>query len=87
MVSSKAKMTSSGGLDIRQVKDLPLITPLKTKQVNSKLIAARDFPLYLSHPRENKGTLFFLESTKCKTIITVRTIKSINQSTERLLLN
>ena len=39
----------------------------------------RNFPLHWSHPRESNGTLFFLESTQCKTIITVRTIKSINQ--------
>ena len=70
-VSSKAKMTSSGGLDICQVKDLPLITPLETKQVNSKLIAAcqtltisRDSYGYLEHPviklLDKRIKLFFL---------------------------
>ena len=61
-VSSRAKMTSLGGLDIgewqvRPVKDFPLITPLETQQVNSKLIAAcqtwtisRDSYCYLEHP-------------------------------------
>ena len=39
-VSSKAKMTSLGGLDtgerqIFSLKDLPLITPLEPQQVNS----------------------------------------------------
>jgi len=61
-VSSKAMMASLGGLDTGEwqdflVKDLPLITPLEPKQVNSKLIAAcqtltisRDSYGYLEHP-------------------------------------
>ena len=55
-------MTSLGGLDTGErqvfpVKDLPLITPLEAKQVNSKLIAAcqtltisRDSHGYSEHP-------------------------------------
>ena len=74
-VSSKAKMTSLGGLDtgewqVFSVKDLPLITPLEPQQVNSKLIAAcqtltisRDSYGYLEHPviklLDKRNKLFF----------------------------
>ena len=127
--SERAKMGRLAGLDTGEahlpVKDLSMITPLETRQVNSKLIKLqlarltilrypglsspsleqsspsvlnigknihlsfllistlifkhplppppeknKNFPVHWSHPRESHGTLFFLESTQYKTIIT-----------------
>ena len=138
VLSERAKMGRLAGLDTGEahlpVKDLPMITPLETRQVNSKLIKLQlasltilrypglsspnleqpspsvlnvgknvhlsfllistlifkqpppqppkiETSLYIGVTQERvmEHYSFLIESTQCKTIITVRTIKSINQ--------